>query len=215
MEPEMLHKLDTAMKHSHTLVVSLYLLQLLLRLIMMAAATPEKSAKFTRAMRIPHIVLSVLFLGTGIFLMARQETIQPYVWMKLGLIAASIPVGIIGGKRNSVPLTGFAFLLLAGAMALAFIKPMRTTTTKEVQETGENTATIKAGQQLYIQRCELCHGGDGTKAFQGAKDLKASTMEDAAIMDIIRKGKNMMPPNQDFTDQQVEELKEYVKYLRK
>jgi mono/diheme cytochrome c family protein len=209
--------MDTGMLHTHTLVVSLYLLQLLIRLIMMAAATPEKAAKFTKAMRIPHIVLSILFLGTGIYLMTRQESIQPYAWVKLGLIVASIPLGVVGGKRNSVPLTAFAFLLLVGAMVLAFTKPafLRSSTTKEVEESaGGNSAQIKAGQQLYIQRCELCHGGDGTKAFQGAKDLKASTMDDAAIMDIIRKGKNMMPPNPDFTDAEVEQLKEYVKYLR-
>lgn len=50
--------MDTGILHSHTLVVSLYLLQLLVRVVLMAAASKEALAKYTKAIRIPHIVLA-------------------------------------------------------------------------------------------------------------------------------------------------------------
>lgn len=213
--------MDTGMLHTHKLVVSLYLLQLLVRLILMIASKPDTVTKFTKAMRVPHIVLSIIMLGTGIYLMVKSpEGVQPYVLVKLGLMLASIPLGIIGSKRSSVPLTGLAFLLLAGTMALAFAKPAflrnAPSTTIDPGKAGDaDAASIKEGQAIFSQKCVLCHGADGKAGFQGAKDLTASTLADADIMNIIQHGKGMMPPNDDLTDAQVQQVKDYVKYLRK
>jgi mono/diheme cytochrome c family protein len=208
------------MLHTHNLVVSLYLLQLLVRIGLMVGAKKETLEKYTKAMRIPHIVLSVLFLATGIYLMAKAPNgIQPYHWVKLGLVVASIPLGIIGSKRNSVPLTGLAFLLLAGVMALAYAKPafLRTASTEEVDPTkaGADAARLDKGRALYETRCTLCHGGDGKAGFQGAKDLTASVMPDAEVAKIIEEGKGVMPPNSDLSDDEVALVKDYVLYLRK
>lgn len=215
--------MDTGILHTHTLIVSLYLLQLLIRVILMAAASKESLAKYSKAMRIPHMVLATLMLGTGIFLMVRQaqgvDGIQPYVWVKFVLVLASIPLGVIGSKRNSVPLTGFAFVVLAGCMALAYAKPaaLRSVATKTIttEKAGVDMAKVKAGQPLFEQYCVLCHGSDGAAGMQGAKDLGASVLQDADILAIIKNGKGMMPANPDLSDEQVEQVKEYVKYLRK
>ncbi|MBL0018380.1 MAG: SirB2 family protein [Bacteroidia bacterium] len=215
--------MDTGILHSHTLVVSLYLLQLLIRVVLMAAASKEALAKYTKAMRIPHIVLATLMLGTGIFLMVRQaqgvDGIQPYVWVKFALVLASIPLGVVGSKRNSVALTGFAFVVLAGCMALAYAKPeaLRSVATKAIdtEKAGVDMEKVKAGQPLYEKYCVLCHGSDGAAGIQGAKNLQVSVLVDADILSIIKNGKGMMPANPDLNDAQVEQVKEYVKYLRK
>jgi mono/diheme cytochrome c family protein len=214
--------MDTGIKHTHVLIVSLYLLQLLIRVILMAAAKKETVDKYTKAMRIPHIVLSILMLGTGIYLLVKAPAgIQPYTWVKLGLIALSIPLGVMGTKRNSIAFTGLSLLLLFGAMGLAFGKPsfLRTAATEAIDpgkaDANLDMAKVKAGQVIYEQRCVLCHGGDGAAGFQKAANLTTSTMADAAVIDIIHKGKGVMPPNADLTDEQVEQVKEYVKYLRK
>lgn len=214
--------MDTGIKHTHVLIVSLYLLQLILRVVLMAAAKQETVQKYTRSMRVPHIILSILMLGTGIYLMVKAPAgIQPYTWVKLLLIAFSIPLGIVGTKRGSIAFTGLALLLLAGAMGLAYAKPsfLRTAVTEAIDPAkaspGLDMDQVKAGQPLYEQRCVLCHGGDGAAAFQGAKDLTASTMLDADIISIIKRGKGVMPPNSDLSHAQVEQIKEYVKYLRK
>jgi mono/diheme cytochrome c family protein len=210
--------MDTGMLHTHKLVVSLYLLQLLVRVILMVASKKETVEKYTKAMRIPHIVLSILMLGTGIYLMVRTPTgTQPYIFVKLGLMLASIPLGIIGSKRSSVPLTGLAFLLLAGTMAIAFVKPafLRSTTAVTVDAGDANAASLKEGKAVFEAKCYLCHGADGRMGFQGAKDLHVSVLEDDAIMEIIRHGKGRMPANNDLSDAEVQNLKDYVKYLRK
>lgn len=214
---------DTAMKHSHTLVAMLYLLQLLIRVVLMAMSNKETVAKYTKAMRIPQILLSVLFLGTGIYLMVRQgqsvDGIQPYVWVKFALVLASIPLGVIGSKRSSVALTGFALLVLLSVLALAYAKPefLRSTAGKstDVAKAGIDMEKVKAGQPLYEKYCVLCHGSDGAAGLQGAKNLSVSVLSDADILSIIKNGKGVMPPNPDLTDAEVEQVKEYVKYIRK
>ncbi|HEX2898590.1 MAG TPA: SirB2 family protein, partial [Bacteroidia bacterium] len=151
--------MDTGILHTHTLIVSLYLLQLLIRVVLMAAAKQETLAKYSKAMRVPHIVLATLMLGTGIFLMVRQgqsvDGIQPYVWLKFALVLASIPLGVVGSKRNSVALTGFAFVVLAAVMGLAYAKPaaLRSTATKsiEVVKADLDMDKVKAGQPLFEQ----------------------------------------------------------------
>lgn len=210
---------DVAMKHSHMLIVSLYLLQLLIRVILMVAAKPETVNKYTKAMRIPHIVLSVLMLGTGIWLMARSPVgVEPYLWIKLALIAASIPLGVMGTKRGSVAFTGLSLALLLGAMGLSFAKPaaLRSTPSSELDSTkpGADSPSVKAGKVIFEQKCVLCHGVDGKAGVQGAKDLSVSALDDAAIVDIIKHGKGVMPATDDLTDEQVQQVKDYVKYLR-
>lgn len=214
--------MDTGILHTHTLVVSLYLLQLLIRVVMMAGKMGAL-AKYNKAMRVPHMVLATLMLGTGIFLMVRQaqgiDGIQPYVWVKFALVLASIPLGVAGSKRGSVALTGFSFLVLAGCMALAYAKPAalssRATMSTDTAKAGVDMDKVKAGQPLYEQYCVLCHGSDGAAGLQGAKDLGASSMTDAEILAIMKNGKGMMPANTDLSAEQAEQVKEYVKYLRK
>lgn len=211
--------MDTGMLHTHTLVVSLYLLQLLVRVVMMITASKTSVEKYVKAMRIPHIVLSILMLGTGIFLMVRAaDGVQPYILVKLGLVVASIPLGVIGGKRNSVALTGFAFVLLAGTMVLAYAKPAflrKSSGTVADAKAGLDPVKVKAGQVIYEERCTLCHGSDGAAGFQKAADLSASKMADADVLNIVKNGKGVMPNNSDLSAEQLEQVKEYVKNLRK
>lgn len=214
--------MDTGMLHTHKLVVSLYLLQLLVRVILMVAAKKETLDKYSKAMRIPHMVLATIMLGTGVYLMVKAPGgVQPYIWVKIGLVLASIPLGVVGSKRGSVALTGFAFLLLAGVMVLGFAKPafLRNSATETIDPSKAaadlDMIKVKAGQALYEQKCTLCHGGDGAAGFQKAANLAKSTLADAEIINIIQKGKGIMPPNADLSSEQVDQVKEFVKYLRK
>jgi mono/diheme cytochrome c family protein len=146
--------------------------------------------------------------------------VQPYILVKLALVIASIPLGVMGSKRNSVALTGLSLALLLGVMGLAYAKPafLRTSTSAAIDPTKADpaeAASLKDGQALYEKYCILCHGADGAAGFQGAKNLAASTLTDAEISNLIRNGKGVMPPNSDLTDPEVEKVKDYVKYLRK
>lgn len=213
--------METGVLHTHTLIVTLYVLQLLAKVVMLGMGKKEALANFSAKTKIPHIVLASLMVATGIFLMIKSPTgTQPYIWVKLGLVLVSIPVGIVGMKRNSMMLAGTALLILIGVFAISKIKPeaLRTQMSEAIDTANANGADpeiLKAGQTLYEKYCVLCHGADGAAGFQGAKSLAASSLEDAEITNIIRNGKGVMPANADLTDAEVDQIKTYVKYLRK
>jgi cytochrome c5 len=213
--------METGVLHTHTLIVTLYVLQLLAKVIMLGMGKHEALDKFSAKTKIPHIVLATLMVATGIFLMIKSPTgTQPYIFVKLGLVLVSIPVGIIGMKRKSMMLATMALLILIGVFAISKIKPeaLRSKLSAEINTENTNGADaemLKSGQTLYEKYCVLCHGADGAAGFQGAKSLAASTLSDDDIKNIIRNGKGVMPANADLSDTEVDQVKAYVKYLRK
>ena len=54
------------------------------------------------------------------------------------------------------------------------------------------------GENLFIMHCAVCHGDDGKLGASGAKDLSSSTLNDSAILKILKEGKNAMPPMNDL-----------------
>lgn len=75
----------------------------------------------------------------------------------------------------------------------------------------------RSGAVIYKKKCAICHGDDGKKGVGGAKDLTLSTMDSAAIVNILENGKNGMPQQiQHFkSDEEVENMVEYLKSMRK
>lgn len=73
------------------------------------------------------------------------------------------------------------------------------------------------GASLYTLNCASCHGEDGKLGASGAKDLTVSKLSDAQIKNILKKGKNAMPPMAVLleTDENIESVIQHVKSLRK
>lgn len=209
------------MLHTHTLVVSLYLLQLIVKAVLLTTGKHETLDKFSSKTRYPHIVLATLMLVTGIFLMARSpEAFQPYIFVKLALVFGSIPLGIVGFKKRNNVLGILSVVFMGTAMTLAFAKPafLRSGVETEVStltETGTEDAVLASGKVVYETKCGRCHGPNGDSGFQGAKNLKASTLTDAEIKTLIREGKGMMPADKDLTDDQIAHVTAFVKQFRK
>ena len=178
----------------------------------------EALANFAAKTKVPHIILATLMVASGVALMFLSPTgTQPYIFVKLALVLVSIPVGIIGMKRDSLVMLSTAMLILIGIYAIGKFKPafLRNQMSVTVEASGEEGSNLKEGQALYEQYCVLCHGGDGNAGFQGAKSLTASVLPDAEITNMIRNGKGLMPGNPDLSDDQIAKIKAYVKYLRK
>lgn len=73
----------------------------------------------------------------------------------------------------------------------------------------------RTGDDLYRKTCKPCHGTDGTKGMFGAKNLKLSSLETAAIIQQIREGKGIMPSfKKKFSEDELAMLADYVKRLR-
>ena len=72
-----------------------------------------------------------------------------------------------------------------------------------------------AGEGLYKKHCRQCHGAEGTKGMFGAKNLKKSTLTNAAIVLQVQEGKGWMPSfKKKFSSEELSLLVEYVKTLR-
>lgn len=72
------------------------------------------------------------------------------------------------------------------------------------------------GENLFIMHCAVCHGDDGKLGASGAKDLSSSTLNDSAILKILKEGKNAMPPMNDLlvNDKNIQLVLAHTKKLR-
>ena len=72
------------------------------------------------------------------------------------------------------------------------------------------------GENLFIMHCAVCHGDDGKLGASGAKDLSNSTLNDAAILKILKEGKNAMPPMNDLlvNNENIQLVLAHIKKLR-
>jgi mono/diheme cytochrome c family protein len=70
-------------------------------------------------------------------------------------------------------------------------------------------------QRLYIGKCGICHGPDGSMQNAGAKDLTTSTLSREDVMNRILYGYGTMPPQKGIlSPEQVEALTDYAIALR-
>ena len=75
---------------------------------------------------------------------------------------------------------------------------------------------------IFKAKCEMCHGADGLSNTPVGKALGAHAynspdvlkLSDAQITDVIKHGKNKMPPAQ-LTDDQIKSLLPYIHSLQK
>jgi len=72
------------------------------------------------------------------------------------------------------------------------------------------------GEEIYMTHCKTCHGADGTMGLSGAKNLKVSTLDKAAIINQVTNGKGMMASFKDkISPEDIEKLADFVLTLRK
>lgn len=211
--------MDTGMLHTHILVVSLYLLQLLIRTGLLIAGKDAQLESISRKVRIPSIVISVLILATGIFLMVRSPLgTSAYVWVKLSLVLASIPLGIIGFRKKQALMAGGSFAVLALVLYLGLAKPgtAKSEAYYEASDSVGGDKEITAGRTLYYKHlCNSCHGDDGAAGYQGSKNLQETELTDAEIKTLLKNGKGVMPAYEErLTDAEMDLLIKYVRNFK-
>ncbi len=194
--------------HTHYLVVTLFLLLYVIKTVLLLSNKTELLTTFSKKVKLFEIVVSFLFLATGIYLTTQLPfggKFDYLFWIKIIMVFGSIPIAVIGFKKHNKMLAALSLLLITGSFGLAEVYHKRKAIPKDGVEIASND-----GKALYEANCKLCHGTDGKLGMAGAKNLTASVMDVAAIKDIILHGKGAMPAAA-VNDEQASAIAEYVK----
>lgn len=191
--------------HTHTLVVTLFLLIYVIKTILLLGNRADLLQKFTKLVKVPEMIISALFLITGIYLATQQPfggKFDYLFWIKLVMVFTSIPLAVIGFKKSNKILAALSLLLITGSYGLAEVYHKKKAITETVVAGND-------GKALYEANCNVCHGADGKLGMAGAKDLSASALDLAAMKEIILHGKSAMPAS-TLNDEQAQAVAEYV-----
>lgn len=202
----------TGLLHSHKLFVLLFLIHYVVKLVLLLTNKNEQLGKYTKVTKVPEMILSFGFLATGAGMLFSGAALSNMLTIKIVCVLASIPLAIIGFKKNNKVLAFVAVALIVASYGLAEMNKKAKTGPKVDTSAIENP--IEAGKLLYTNSCVSCHGGDGKLGNSGAKDLTVTQLSVEEQKKIIRNGKNAMPGYKDLSDQQIDALVQYVATLK-
>jgi mono/diheme cytochrome c family protein len=205
-----LEKMETSIRYTHLLSVILFLLIYLIKTILLLANKEEGLAKFTKTVKVPEMIISTLFLVTGVYLLTQIPEIKSLMIIKIIIVLASIPLAIIGFKKKNKALAVLSLLMIIAAYGLAEMsKKQKSKAMENISESMIN------GQELYNASCTSCHGADGKLGLMGAPDLSVSSLDIANRIEIIKNGKGAMAPfGGTLTDDQIKAVAEYSATLK-
>jgi len=196
---------------THKLVVTLFLLIYLVKTFLLLGNNAAGLLKFNKMTKVPEMIISFLFLATGIYLLFQAPELGTLLYVKLAFVVASIPLAIVGFKKSNKVLVSVAMLLILGAYGLAEVNKKNL-----AKPSNGPISNNMDGAELYRGYCQKCHGTDGKLGMMGAKDLSASSLDDNGIKAIIANGKKTMPAfSKELNPEQIGELAKYTQTLRK
>ena len=203
----------TGMLHTHKLVVTLFLLLYLIKTILLLLNKRDALVKFAAKTKVFEMIVSVLFLATGIFLASKSGNLGTWLWVKIAAIAISIPVAVIGFKNQNKGLAFLSLLLIVYSYGISETKSPNFK--KEKAEILAGGDPLVLGQDVYTKLCQNCHGADGKLMLSGAKDLSISALTKEEQILIITKGKNAMAAYESqLSQQQIEAVATYIETLK-
>ncbi|MEO8147386.1 MAG: SirB2 family protein [Bacteroidia bacterium] len=199
----------TGILHTHTLVVSLFLLIYLIKTVLLFLGKTEMLQNFTRKFRVPEMIISVLFFATGIYLAVNTGNGGTWLWVKLAAVLISIPLAVIGFKRMNKNLALLSLILLIYSYGISETKSPFFKKENKAVETVD-------GKEIYEAKCISCHGIDGKLGMSGSKDISLSQLKPEEKIKLITNGKNAMKGYKEvLTAEQINAVAEYTETLKK
>ena len=188
---------------THRIAVTLFFLIYVMKTVLLLSNKADLLQKFVRATKVIEMIVSALFLITGVYLMTRLSHIESILWIKVALVLTSIPVAIIGFKKSNKILAALSLLMITACYGLGEVG-------KKHREKGTEIAVENAGgQEIYLAKCSNCHGTDGKAGLSGASDLSKTLLDNAGIKTVILNGKATMVAV-SITDEQAAAVAAYV-----
>ena len=119
-----IEKVMTVIKHLHWVFIAIYLLLYLSKCILFITGQ-SGFQNFRKKTLIPENIFALGFFITGIMMLVRGGGFSNYpVWfhLKFTLVILSIPIGIVGFKKQSKALVGLSMIFLLYVLGLALTK---------------------------------------------------------------------------------------------
>ena len=183
---------------------------------MLLANKEEGLTKFTKGVKVPEMIISTLFLVSGIYLLTQIPSINMLLIIKIVIVFASIPIAVIGFKKRNKALAVVSFIMIVGSYGLAEVSHKKATEAEAPKADISVDSNGMSGQKIYTEHCSRCHGDDGKLGMSGAADLSVSTLDIPARIDVIKNGKNgIMPAYVTIGDDQIKTVAEYIESLKK
>ena len=204
----------------HVVSVTLFLLIYLIKTLLLVSNKIELQDRINKITKIPEMVISLAFLLTG-FYMIYIIGATTLLTIKIAMVFASIPVAIIGFKKQNKGLAILSLLLIIGAYGLAEVNKKRnkgdlSNLPQSVSDTSSSTYNLVIhGEAIYKTSCEQCHGKGGEKGAMGL-NLTISNFSEQEMKKRVLEGEGSMPPYKDhLTDQEINAVIAYVQTLKK
>jgi cytochrome c553 len=219
--------MDKGFHHLHYTVVVLFLAFLTYKTILLLLNKTELLDKVREKTKIIDIILGSLILITGGFLLFRLHSgnVETYLIVKIILVFAAIPLGIIGIKRKKKALAILSVLVFVYVWAIAVKRDANVFAGRKTSPEQTSPGTIldenksmnlDNAKAIYTSQCARCHGEDGTAGVGGAKDLSQSTLTREEKENIITNGKGVMPPFANLlTESEVKSVAAYIESFKK
>ena len=169
--------------------------------------------KYSSLTKVPEMIISFLFLASGVWLFIIIGGIKSAQIIKLVLVFVSIPLAVVGFKKQKKGLALMALILIIGAYGLAEMSKSKPFIPANVVMSSGPNDLFAQGALVYQQNCAFCHGTDGKKMYHNAPDLSQSTFEEDLIAQMIREGsKGKMPAyNLVISDKDIAAAASFVK----
>jgi mono/diheme cytochrome c family protein len=202
--------------HTHYLSVTLFFLIYLIKTILLITNKEEALTNFTKKVKVPEMIISFLFLFTGVYMLTQIPVISTLLIIKLVAVVASIPLAVIGFKKKNKALAVLSFVLICAAFALAEISKKHPQKTASSENAEDATPKTVDGKTVFEAYCISCHGADGQAGIAGAANLSTSGMDLNSKVEIIRNGKGTMQPfGGTLTDEEIQAVAAYIETFKK
>ncbi len=199
----------------HGISVMLFLLTYVIKTILLFTSKGMLE-KYSKVTKVPEMIISTLFLVTGIWLFVILGGIKTMQIIKLVLVFLSIPLAVIGFKKQNKGLALVSLLLIVGAYGMSEASKNKPFIPAKVAMTGNVNSENALGAQTYFENCAFCHGADGKKMYRGAKDLTQSKFSFDDTQQMVRDGsKGKMPGyTATITDDNIAAVSKFVETLK-
>ena len=178
----------------HVISVMLFLLTYSIKTILLFTSK-SKLENYTSLTKVSEMIISTIFLITGIWLFVIIGGIKTMQIIKLILVFISIPIAIIGFKKHKRGMALIALVLIVCAYGVAEMSKNKPYIPKKVELVGGSNSSIADGALVYHSNCAFCHGDDGKKMYRNAADLTKSALINDEIIQMVREGSRGKMPS--------------------